>query len=433
MPTFSLLVPIFGLLLCLFALAQLGLWAAQSIRINSQNNQQFELAKQLLREQIRQQPGRAGTISVAADSANGVALANSRAPANNRPNSFRKLEVVKLVKETATCMSVYMRPADAQPCQNFHAGQHLPIRFNLPGQTKPVVRCYSLSNAAGEGVYRISVKAVPAPADQLEFPAGLVSNFINGQLKVGDIVEAKPPAGNFTLQHGSEMPIVLLAGGIGITPMVSMIQEAINQNVNRGIVLLYGVTNRADQVFRDWLDQKIATHDNIVLVNCFSSPLESEVQGVDYQVPGYVSVDLLKQLLPGPDCQFYLCGPPAFMDSLDSGLASWGVPEQQIFSESFGPAARKPRPAMDLQNVATVQFSRSNVTVNYDGQSSILELAEDAGVAVDSGCRAGSCETCLSKIKRGTVAYPDGEPNGLGPQECLPCIAVPVGELELDL
>lgn len=432
---FNLLIPIFGLLLCLFALAQLGLWAAQSLRINSQNNRQFELAKQLLRDQIRNQANRSDASS---QSSQPSTIANTAAPATERPNAFRKLQVVKLVHETPSCRSVYLQPVDGQPCLDFSAGQHLPIRFNIPGQSKPVIRCYSLSNAAGEGVYRISVKATPAPGNQPTLPAGLVSNFINQQLNVGDTVEAKPPAGSFTLQHDSELPIVMLAGGIGITPMVSMIQEAIRENVERAMVLVYGVTNRSDQAFRKWLDQQVESHKNIVLLNCFSKPTENEVQGVDYQAPGYVTVDLLKQILPGPNCQFYLCGPPAFMDSISNGLDAWGVPDNQIFSEAFGPATRKPRQQATSNNSqtgsnATIRFSQSNVSVNYDGKSSILELAESAGVVLDSACRAGSCETCLAKITHGAVSYPNDDDPILGPQECLPCIAVPDGDVELNL
>ena len=441
MPIFNLIIPLFGLLLCLLALTQLGLWAAQTLRINSQNNRQFELAKQLLRDQIRQQaaqPTSGSKKSSPSQNSQPSTLANSKSPSSQRPNAFRKLKVMKLVHETPTCRSVYLQPVDGQPCKDFSAGQHLPIRFNIPGQPKPVIRCYSLSNAAGDGFYRISVKAIPAPANQPELPSGLVSNFIHQQLKVGDTVDAKSPTGSFTLQHDSDLPIVMLAGGVGITPMISMIQEAINNNVQRAMVLVYGVNNREDQAFRDWLDQQVEAHKNVMVLNCFSKPSEKEVQGVDYQVPGYVTVDLLKQILPGPDCHFYLCGPPAFMDSLSSGLDAWGVADNQIFSEAFGPATRKPRTAVEsgdssTSRNSTIRFSKSNVSVNYDGKSSILELAEDAGVALDSGCRAGSCETCLATIQQGAVSYPDNEAPSLGPQECLPCIAVPNGDLELVL
>ena len=440
MPIFNLIIPLFGLLLCLLALTQLGLWAAQTLRISSQNNRQFELAKQLLRDQIRQQVNQPVNKSKPSPSPNtqSSTLANTVAPATQRSNAFQQLQVVKLVNETPSCRSVYLRPVDGQPCHDFLAGQHLPIRFNIPGQAKPVIRCYSLSNAAGEGVYRISVKAIPAPADPTGLPAGLVSNFINQQLKVGDVVEAKLPAGSFTLRPDSEVPIVMLAGGIGITPMVSMIKDAIKKNNQRLMILVYGVTNRNDQAFREWLDQEVQAHENLMLVSCFSKPLESEVQGVDYHVPGYVTVDLLKQVLPSPDCQFYLCGPPAFMDSLSGQLEAWGVADDQIFSEAFGPATRTVKPQATLDDSqsstnTTIRFSKSNITVNFDGKQSILELAEDAGVALDSGCRAGSCETCLAKITRGDVSYPNSEAPSVGPQECLPCIAIPVGDLELDL
>ena len=439
MPIFNLIVPLFGLLLCLLALTQLGLWAAQTLRISSQNNRQFELAKQLLREQIRQQANQsASTFNPGStQDIQSSILANSVPPSSQRPNAFQKLKVVKLVHETPTCRSVYLQPVDGQACKEFSAGQHLPIRLSIPGQAKPVVRCYSLSNAAGEGFYRISVKAVAAPANQPDYSPGLVSNFINQQLKVGDTVEAKAPAGKFTLQYDSNVPIVMLAGGIGIAPMISMIQEAISKNVRRAIVLVYGVTNREDQAFRQWLDQQVTTHENLMLVNCFSKPREHEVQGVDYEVPGHVTIDLLKQILPSPDCQVYLCGPPAFMESLSDGLDAWGVCDDRIFSEAFGPAKRKSQTKSSESpasfNTTTICFSRSNVVVNDDHESSILELAEAAGVALDSGCRAGSCETCLAKISQGAVRYPDGRIPSVGPQECLPCIAVPDGDVELDL
>ena len=440
MPIFNLLIPLFGLLLCLLALTQLGLWAAQSLRINSQNNRQFELAKQLMRDQIRQQTDQPVKDSKPSPVPNPQPRTPTQAiaPATQGLNTFRQLKVIKLIDETPACRSVYLQPVDGRPCQDFLAGQHLPIRFTIPGQAKPVIRCYSLSNAAGEGVYRISVKAIAAPTDPPGLPAGLVSNFVNQQLKVGDVVEAKSPAGSFTLQHNSKATIVMLAGGIGITPMVSMIQEAILKNVQRPMVLIYGVTNRNDQAFREWLDQEAQAHENLMLVSCFSKPLESEVQGVDYQVPGHVTIDLLKQILPSPDCQFYLCGPPAFMESLSTGLDAWGVKDDQIFSEAFGPATRKPRPqinpsSLTSSNAATIRFSQANVSVNHDGTSSILEMSESVGVAMDSGCRAGSCETCLAKITRGAVSYPNNETPNVGPNECLPCIAVPAGDVELEI
>jgi ferredoxin-NADP reductase len=431
MPSFDILIPLLGILLCVFALGHLGLWAAQSLRISSQNQEQFELAKELLRSQIQSQ----ASSTARAPLIRAVDVATRQA---SKAKGFRKLQVIKIVQEAAQCRSVYFRPVDGQPIECFQAGQHLPLRLSIPGHSAPVLRCYSLSNAYGEGHYRISVKAVPAPRDQPGAPAGLVSNFVNTELCVGDIVEAKSPAGKFTLRKESTEPIVMLAGGIGITPMVSMIQEAINENNWRLMILVYGVNNRSEQAFREWLDEKNAEHENLVVVNCFSAPTPDDRQGEDYQVPGWVNVDLLKQLLPSQDCQYYLCGPPPFMDSLTDGLAEWGVSDSRIFSETFGPAARKKNrtdndQSTSLATSSQVRFVRSGIEANFVGDQTLLEVAESAGVDIDSGCRAGNCETCLTRILNGQVRYPGGESPKVGANECLPCIAEPASDLELDL
>lgn len=428
--TLDVLIPLLGLLLCLFALGQLGLWAAQSISISSQNHEQFQLARQMIREQIRSNSGAASPPQ--------STLAETSAPAVSTAGRSRKLQVIKIVQESASCRSIYFRPIDGQPIEPFKAGQHLPLRFTIPGLAKPVMRCYSLSNAFGDGEYRISVKAVPAPSNQPTVPAGLVSNFVNRDLKVGDVVEAKSPAGKFYVQKDSTDPIVMLAGGIGITPMVSMIDEGIREGNSRLMILVYGVRNRSEQAFGAWLEEKSAEHENLLLVNCFSAPTPEDRQGEHYQVPGRVSVDLLKQLLPSHECQYYLCGPPPFMDSLLEGLADWGVSDERVFSEAFGPASRKKnrsenhRASGDASG-KQIKFARTGTEVAFQSGQTLLESIENAGVAIDSGCRAGSCESCLTRILHGQVRYPAGESPSVGASECLPCIAEPVSDLELDL
>lgn len=433
-PTLDLLFPLLGLLLCLFALGQMGLWAAQSISISSQTHEQFELAKQLIRDQIRTNKNERS----AGSSLNELSTTEDLKATPPVAGQFRKLQVVRIVKETAGCCSVYFRPVDGRPIQEFVAGQHLPIRFAIPGKAKPVLRCYSLSNAFGDGHYRISVKSVSAPQGQSAVPPGLVSNFVNHDLKVGDIVEAKSPAGKFYLDKDSTDPIVMLAGGIGITPMVSMIEEAIGQSNERLMILVYGVRNRDEQAFRSWLDEKAAERENLVVVNCFSAPAPEDRLGPDYQVPGRVNIELLKQILPSPDCQFYLCGPPPFMDSLIEGLASWGVASDRVFSESFGPAAgdkSKRAEPLGVESAAAkqIKFAKAGSTATFLPGQTLLESIENAGVEIDSGCRAGSCESCLTRILKGQVMYPGGETPVVGANECLPCIAEPASDLELDL
>ncbi len=430
----DLLFPLLGLLLCLFALGQLGLWAAQSIGISSQTHGQFELAKQLVRDQVRTNQKNCSLAGAAVD----TSLAETSQATPDSTNGFRKLQVVKIAQETASCRSIYFRPVDGRPIEAFVAGQHLPIRFEIPGQSKSVLRCYSLSNAFGDGHYRISVKAVAAPRDQPSVPPGLVSHFVNRDLKVGDVVAAKSPAGKFYIEKDSTDPIVMLAGGIGITPMISMIEEAIREGNERLMILVYGVRNRSEQAFRIWLDERAAERENLVVVNCFSAPKPDDRLGEDYQVPGRVSIELLKQILPSQDCQYYLCGPPLFMESLIDGLASWGVSDERVFTESFGPASGKKRSrtekeAVDGTAARQIKFARSATEATFSPGQTLLEAIENVGVEIDSGCRAGSCESCLTRILKGQVRYPGGETPNVGASECLPCIAEPASDLELDL
>lgn len=458
MDLLTYLVPVAGGLLCLMAIAQLGFWAAQSWRIGTQSKQQFELTRELLRREIEtaarqraeqaeshplKQNSRSKAISAAATmpATQFNEAASASAPlvtasvvvqSDGLWKGFRPFKVVQLVQETNCCRSVYLMPVDGQAIASFSGGQHLPIRLTIPGQTKPLVRCYSLSNGPGQPHYRLSIKAVPAPHNRTDLPAGLASNFINSQLQVGDIIEAKAPSGHFVADQKSTAPMIMLAGGIGITPMVSMLEEAFAKNSKRLMILAYGAVNKSDQAFKAWIDDAAEKHDNFHAIHCYSAPAATDIQGVDFQVAGYVSIDLLKKLLPTIHCQFYLCGPPPFMGSINQGLAAWGASEDQIFSEAFGPASRKVATKTDAAPATgTVTFVSSGKSLpwNSDGDA-ILEIAEQAGIEIDSGCRSGLCGTCATKLLSGAVAYDDDVE--CEPGECLPCIARPQGDVELD-
>lgn len=453
MDLLTYLVPVAGGLLCLMAIAQLGFWAAQSWRIGSQSKQQFELTRELLRREIEtaarqraeQSESHPQNRNPRSEANSTTALkqpvqTNVEAPNNTavavvvqRDGSwkgFRPFKVVQLVQETNSCRSVYLMPVDGQAIASFAGGQHLAIRLQIPGQTKPLVRCYSLSNGPGQPHYRLSIKAVAAPHNQNDIPAGLASNFINSQLQVGDIIEAKAPSGRFVADKTSTSPMIMLAGGIGITPMISMLEEAFAENSKRLMILAYGAVNKSDQAFKAWIDDAAEKQDNFHVIHCYSAPAATDVQGVDFQVAGYVSMDLLKKLLPTNHCQFYLCGPPPFMDSINQGLAQWGVQEDQIFSEAFGPASRKVPSKTDTAP-ATVTFVDSGQSFSWSsGGDAILELAEQAGIEIDSGCRSGSCGTCATKLLAGEVIHDDDI--DCEPGECLPCVARPQGDVELD-
>ncbi len=351
---------------------------------------------------------------------------------------FRRFTVDRLVKEAENTTSAYLIPSDGKSIPGFRPGQHLTLRLPVPGQSKPVVRCYSLSDGPGKPYYRISVKEVPPPREKPELGFGKASHYINRQLEPGQIIDIKAPAGDFYLNDESDRLVILLAGGVGITPMISMLEHLISSNPNRTAVLLYGIRNGQDHPFKDHLRQRSQSHPYIHVLNCYSNPDPADRQGIDYHVHGFVSTELLKKMLPEPNAEFYLCGPPAFMKSNYDGLIEWGANPDDVHFEAFGPASIVPAQkgtdeALQTPVAIPVQFRKSEVTLNWNGQQSLLELAEANQIPVDSGCRAGSCGSCSVALLRGQVEYPAGVNPACSPGQCLLCIAKPKEPLELDV
>ena len=353
-------------------------------------------------------------------------------------NGYRKFYIDRKVPEPGGVCSFYLKPHDHRPIPPFEPGQFLTFRLKVPGQVKPVIRCYSLSDSPLEqGYYRVSIKKTPPPPDQPDLPPGLSSNFFHDHLNEGDVVDVAAPNGHFFMDTKSERPIVLIGGGIGLTPVLSMLNTIALSESKRETWFFYGVRNKTEHAMAEHLHQLAEKHDNINLVVCYSQPTEDCVPAVDFQVQGFVSVDLFKRLLPSNNYEFYVCGPPPMMSSITSGLEEWGVPEDDINFEAFGPATVKKTPAAEHTDAAlgttiTFDMSGKSVTWNGDGRS-ILELAEQNGVDIDSGCRAGNCGTCATAIKSGRVKYLS-EPGS--PQEegtCLVCIAVPDGDVSFNI
>ena len=440
------LIAAIGGLLCLLSLAQLGFWAAQSWQFQTHNRKQFNLARELMRRQIesahqlRQQgildaPAQTDAVDELSQAQVESESRDVSVDADGRWRGFREFTIVQAQDEAQGCRTLKLQPVDGLPIADFVPGQHLPIRLSIPGQSKPVTRCYSLSNGPAQGLYRLTVKAVPPPAGQPQMAPGIASNFIQS-LQAGDQILARAPAGKFLLDCESKRPIVMLAGGIGITPMTSIIEHQLDQQSKRLMVLVYGVRNGLEQPFKQWLDQQAAAHSNLIVVHCYSQPLAKELQGRDYQVPGRVSVELLKQILPDNQCDYYLCGPPAFMESLDTGLQEWGVPDALIRSEAFGPAARPTRKPAANPLTARISFSKSGQTADWSAEcESLLDLAEQAGVEIESSCRSGSCGTCAVHLLAGQVQYSDDIDADCDSDQCLPCVAVPHSscqEIKLD-
>ncbi len=344
--------------------------------------------------------------------------------------------------ENRSIRSFYLVPVDGIPLPDYQPGQFLTFKLPVEGpsshQAKSIVRCYSLSDRPGKDHYRISVKRVPAPADRPELPPGLSSNFLHDRINEGDRLLVKPPSGHFHLTADASLPIVLIAGGIGITPMLSILNTLMHRNDQREIWLYYGVRNGAEVVMREHLLDLAAGHDNFHFFLCYSDPREDEEAEKDYQHGGRIDIPLLRATLKLMRYQFYVCGPAAMMESLVPGLEEWGVAGEDIYYEAFGPATlnrrAQARPDRDTSTAeaVTVTFGNSGKSVQWDPQAgSLLEFAETQGIEVESGCRAGSCGSCQTAIASGEVEYSQQPDDDLDPGQCLLCISTPKSDLTL--
>ncbi|WP_070987694.1 2Fe-2S iron-sulfur cluster-binding protein [Halofilum ochraceum] len=356
-----------------------------------------------------------------------------------RWNGLRKFTIAHKVVEAEGICSFYLKPHDQKPLPPFEPGQYLTFQLRIPGQTKNVVRCYSLSDSARRrDYYRVTIKKLPPPADQPEAPPGVSSTYFHEQLAEGDTLDVRAPSGHFYLDQTRETPVVLIAGGVGHTPMVSMLQTICDSGSEREVWFFYGVRHGGEHAMKERLAELDRAYPNAHIVTFYSDPRSEDREGSDYAHHGHVSVDAMKEYLGSTNYEFYLCGPPPMMRVITEGLEEWGVPDSSVNYEAFGPATVTKTPQSREAHATTtsgvtVEFARSGKTCTWIKEvGTILDLAEAQGIALDFGCRAGNCGTCLTAIKEGQVEYL-GEP-GVPPEEgsCLSCIAVPNGKLVLD-
>ncbi|MBI3884993.1 MAG: 2Fe-2S iron-sulfur cluster binding domain-containing protein [Opitutae bacterium] len=353
-------------------------------------------------------------------------------------NGIRKFTVAQKVKEAEDTFSFYLEPHDRKPLPQFKPGQYLTFALNIPGSAKQVVRCYSLSDIGRRTHYRVTIKRC-LPPPKTEHPPGVGSSFFCDTVQAGDIVDAKAPNGHFFLDMEKPRPVVLISGGIGVTPMVTMANALTEAGDTREIWFFFGARNSTDHMFKTYMTEIAAKNPNVHMQVCYSKPLPTDVKGRDYQHEGRVTVDLFKALLPSNNYDYFLCGPGPFMESITSDLTAWGVPDAWVHFEAFGPASvKKKAPAKTADagapaaTAVEVTFAKSGKKVLWDGShDSVLALADEHGVKIDAGCRAGGCGSCVVAIKSGAVEYA-GAPPEVEAGSCLSCICKPKGALVID-
>jgi len=300
-----------------------------------------------------------------------------------------------------------------------------------------VVRCYSLSDKPAADGYRVTVKRALAPLSAPNAPPGAASTYFHDVVREGDVLRVKAPSGQFCLDPDPVVPSILIAGGVGITPMMSMLLWAIAEQPGRTMHLYYGVRNSADHAFRQILEDLAAANANFHLAVVYERPLAGDIEGRDFHSTGYVDLELLRRTSPAyVRCRYYVCGPPPMMANLVPALRTSGIPEADIHFEAFGPASLEPAkrgPRSGLAEPLDIRFERSKRTLAWDGlDATLLDFAERKGIAMESGCRSGSCGTCETRVVSGTVRNTQAGAYQVAAGHCLPCIAEPGSALVLD-
>lgn len=197
------------------------------------------------------------------------------------------------------------------------------------------IRHYSLSDSPGKDYYRISVKREEAHGDA---PSGIVSNYLHKQLQVGDMLQFSAPAGDFELDN-TELPIVLISGGIGITPLLSMLNTIIEKQPQRQVTFIHATGNSQTHAFKDHLQQIVNEHQHIKSYVVYGAPTEADRTSGHFDKEGYVGLDFLQSIVPSKEANFYFCGPIPFMEAINEALNKWSVSKDHIHYEVFSPLA----------------------------------------------------------------------------------------------
>lgn len=355
------------------------------------------------------------------------AQTEARLRERERRDQWQRWRVQSLQQESRDIRSLLLAPEEGGAV-SFAAGQHLPLRIVTTAGER-LVRTYSLSSAPSDGYLRISVKA-----------QGRVSRHLHEQVRVGDLLEVRPPLGRFTLNTDSARPVVLIGAGVGITPLLSMLRELVELNARqasgRRIHFFQGARALHDLAFQIELRELAQRAGGLLHIHrALSAPGPDAQPGRDYEAHGRLDLAQIKAALPFDDYDFYLCGPATFTQAIYDGLRGLNVADARIHAEAFGPSTLQRRTEGQSTGLAQPPAATEAVPVYFAGSAkearwtpqsgSLLELAESRGLSPDFSCRGGSCGTCRTRRISGAVHYP--RPPAELPQEdmVLICCAVP--------
>lgn len=335
---------------------------------------------------------------------------------------FINLKVKEVVRETEDAVSIHFEQPETGNIA-YKSGQFFTVIVNVNGKEER--RAYSLCSSPFADDYpAVAVKRVEG---------GIVSNYLNESISAGDVVKLMQPNGNFVTEFNSanQRHIVLLGGGSGITPLISLAKSTLDQEPNSKVTLLYANRNVESIIFRDTVAE-MAKGDRFNVVHVLETP-SPEVESHQ----GYLTQEIIKEVLDGLEgeaSEFFICGPGPMMDSAIQSLESLGIESSKVRKESFVSAAAGKKENAEVSD----ELVAREITVIYDGDEykytvepneTILEKGLDEDVDLPFSCQSGLCTACRGKCISGKVKMDEDE--GLSEAELaegyvLPCVSHPL-------
>ncbi|AYG62461.1 NO-inducible flavohemoprotein [Rhizobium jaguaris] len=243
-------------------------------------------------------------------------------------SGWRRFRVADKRRESDIITSFVLKPEDNGPVIRHRPGQYLTFRIAVPGKGE-YRRNYSISSAPNGETYRISVKREPS---------GLISNYLHNEVTVGDVLEVAPPAGDFFLKEDTSRPVVLLSGGVGLTPMVSMLEDIVAKESVANVYYVHGAEDGKVHAMGEHVRKLTFGRDGMRSAIFYRTPHSDDRKGVHYDQEGFVTLEWLAENTPLKEADIYLCGPKPFLATFVNGLAKAGVSKDRIHYEFFGPA-----------------------------------------------------------------------------------------------
>ena len=357
-----------------------------------------------------------------------------------------KLQVAGIFRETNDVKTFRLKSPDGGPIPfTFLPGQFLTYSAEIDG--KLVRRSYTIASSAAQTAYVETTIKREEP--------GIFSDYMHDKVKQGDLIEVAAPFGAFTFRGQEADSVVLIGGGVGITPLMAAIRYLFDTAWRGDIFLVYGAQTTEHFIFRDELEYLQRRMPNLHVIATMA-----RAEGTSWMGPqGHVTKELLSQSVP--DIQkrrVHLCGPPGMMQAMKKLLATVGVPSDQVKTEAFGPARGAVPPPGVTQVVtaeragpaaagappaapaigpatATIRFAKANKIAALPPDKTVLEVAESLGVPIDYACRVGVCGTCKTKLLEGQVTMEVDDaltPEDKSQNIILACQAKSVGNLVVE-